>query len=61
MSIPAFSRSFFTWALATAERTSFASGRAKRFVESESRDSASSTPFPLIWSATSRAFCALTR
>ena len=47
--------------MARAERTSLASGRAKRFGDRSSSVSASSTPLPRIWSASSRALRGLTR
>jgi hypothetical protein len=59
--MPAFSRAFFSSALASAERTSFASGRATRLLDVARMPSASSTCRPRIWSTTRRTFCALIR
>ena len=59
--MPAFRFVFWSSALATADRTSFASGVAN-FWGSRSRiASACSTPLPRIWSAMRRALRALIR
>ena len=58
MSIPArVTFSFFCSALEMAERTSFSSGWENFLLLTARMFSASSTPLPRIWSATSRAFC----